>query len=808
MSHADNTRPMSPRRHRLFVPLCTIAAGALVLVPLVFSAQTVPTEIEQPGTQPLEATVFSTNCGCHYDTSNPQWEPGRGWEGNMMGNAGRDPLFWATVAIAEQDFLPNADPALRGGAGDLCIRCHSVGGWLAGRSTPTDGSGLATSDDRGVECEFCHLMVDPDQPVNVPGTVEEQNAPFEAYDPATGEGYYGTGQWVINSEGTRLGPYAEGDEQAKHAAAGSAFMRDGDFCVTCHTVSNPAVGDLAHNHGAQEIMLDPGTFSGVPGAPIEDKAAFNNFPYAYGMVERTGAEWNSSNWKGTLVNDFPSLPAELQHVGGAPDIAYHRAWDARQDADFEDGTQRYYTCQTCHMYARTGVGSNKNGTPIRTDLGQHDLTGFGHWIADAIIYQDDKGTLVFGSGLDQDKRDAMLEAKQRAVDQLTRAGSLSAAQVGSDLRVTITNLTGHKLISGYPEGRRIWLNVVWKDVGGAIVHEDGAYGALPRPAVLDLDGVPHQVESILDLENTVIVEAEPGMDQQWAAQLSSLGSPDSMVLGYDRMTDAVYHTLGELRLESPGEAYHTLHFVLNNVMVHDNRIPPFGMRYDDARLRNCLPVPYDQFGNPGAGGVYNHWGEYDFAIPTGAETAEIRLFYQQTSWEYIQFLWLENDQLGPFLGQEGVNLLDAWLNTGMTPPVEMTFASAVVSGPVVGAPGQASRQNDPADQMRAALNGATGVIDIIYTPACDATDHTIYWGDLSNVGIYGYSGNECFVGTAGTAAFDPGTGSFFFLIVGNDHTDEGSYGQYLSGGATGERDEDVGTPICDYPQNLGGVICE
>jgi len=30
-----------------------------------------------------------------------------------MGNAGRDPVFWATLAVAEQDF---------DGSGDLCIR--------------------------------------------------------------------------------------------------------------------------------------------------------------------------------------------------------------------------------------------------------------------------------------------------------------------------------------------------------------------------------------------------------------------------------------------------------------------------------------------------------------------------------------------------------------------------------------------------------------------------------------------------------------------------------------------------------------
>ena len=454
------------------------------------------------------------------------------------------------------------------------------------------------------------------------------------------------------------------------------------------------------------------------------------------------------------------------------------------------------------MYARTGVGSDKNGSPIRTDLGQHDLTGFGHWIAEAVIHQDDKGTLVFGAGLDQDKRDAMLEGKQRAIDQLSRAGSVNAAQVGNDLRVRITNLTGHKLSTGYPEGRRVWLNIVWRDGGGAIVYEDGAYGVLPRSAVLDLDGVPHQVESILDLQNTVILEAEPGMDQQWAAQLSGLGYPDGMVLSYDRLTDALDHTLGDLTLESPGTAYHTLHFVLNNVIVHDSRIPPFGMRYDEARVRNALPVPYDQFGNPGAGGVYDHWVDYDFAIPVGAESADVKLFYQQTTWEYIQFLWLENDQLGVFLGQEGVNLLDAWLNTGMATPVEMASTSSLVTVVTTGVPGEPSNQSVLSEQMHADHNFGTGLIDMTYTPACDAADHTVYYGHIADVSTYTYSGAECSIGIGGSYSFDPGAGSFFFLVVANDGTEEGSYGKNTFDV------ERASTAVCTYPQNLGGIICE
>ncbi len=100
-----------------------------------------------------------------------------------------------------------------------------------------------------------------------------------------------------------------------------------------------------------------------------------------------------------------------------------------------------------------------------------------------------------------------------------------------------------------------------------------------------------------------------------------------------------------------------------------------------------------------------------------------------------------------------------------------------------------------------AYDKATGNITVSYGSACFATDHHIVYGPLSSVSTYGYNGQACSVGSHGTATFNPGTGSFFWVIVGNTPTLEGSYGK-ASGG--GERPEAIGLPGCDYPQNLSG----
>ena len=92
-----------------------------------------------------------------------------------------------------------------------------------------------------------------------------------------------------------------------------------------------------------------------------------------------------------------------------------------------------------------------------------------------------------------------------------------------------------------------------------------------------------------------------------------------------------------------------------------------------AQKRNALPVPADQYGGT-PGSTYNYWDQLDLNAlkPTGAASAEIALLYQGTSWEYIQFLDNANDGQNAFLGLEGRNMLQAWINAEV--PVAMTVA--------------------------------------------------------------------------------------------------------------------------------------
>ena len=97
--------------------------------------------------------------------------------------------------------------------------------------------------------------------------------------------------------------------------------------------------------------------------------------------------------------------------------------------------------------------------------------------------------------------------------------------------VRIYNETAHKLPSGYPEGRRIWINFQVWDTLGAMIYESGAYNDATGELIEDPDIKIYQIK--------------PGISQSLAPVVNL----------------------------PPGPSFH---FVLNDSVYFDNRIPPRG----------------------------------------------------------------------------------------------------------------------------------------------------------------------------------------------------------------------------------------
>jgi len=103
-------------------------------------------------------------------------------------------------------------------------------------------------------------------------------------------------------------------------------------------------------------------------------------------------------------------------------------------------------------------------------------------------------------------------------------------------------------------------------------------------------------------------------------------------------------------------------------------------------------------------------------------------------------------------------------------------AALITTPGEAGAPGGAS-------PLRASL-AASGDITLSFGPACSSTNHSIYVGPLTpadlQTGNYTQAFCQADPGMTGEVTFDPGLGDVFILVVGEDATNSGSFGESYS----------------------------
>ncbi len=536
-----------------------------------------------PGTQPggLEHGIFApSECTlCHRGYSgNPQTNTAKeheiwtAWQGSMMALAGRDPLFWAALDIA------NADAA---NAGEFCLRCHAPKAWLSGRSSPPDGSGLLAEDFEGIECELCHRLVDPVYSAENPSRDLTVLAGLTTTIP-----FPASAMMVFDPQDQRRGPFQLEDDWAFNPHSGvaavpdyplkSPYHQEAALCGTCHDILNPLFSWDAMSGSYQPNALDtPGTIT-------------DSFP-----IETTYSEW--------LLSDYNS-PTGVY----APQFG---------------GNKKYVsTCQDCHMRDVTAAGADYFGTHvIRDDMPWHDLTGANSWVPQTVLAHPE-----FGDDFDAVQIDAINAGIDRARTMLQSAASVGVAQVDNTITVTVVNETGHKLPTGYPEGRRMWLQVEGYDENGALIYSSGAYDA--TTAELTMDG---------DLK---LYQAELGLTPDWATQT---GMP----------------------------AGASFHFAMNNAVISDNRIPPRGFVFADFEAAGAAPVS-NGMADSGLYADGQYWDTTVYQMPAGVKYGYVRLAHQIASKEYIEFL-RDNNPFPADPNNRGQILYDLWEQTGRSAPETM-----------------------------------------------------------------------------------------------------------------------------------------
>jgi hypothetical protein len=168
----------------------------------------------------------------------------------------------------------------------------------------------------------------------------------------------------------------------------------------------------------------------------------------------------------------------------------------------------------------------------------------------------------------------------------------------------------------------MWINITAFDIDDNVIYQSGAYD--PETAILNTDGAK-------------IYEAKLGMSEAVAEAASA---------------DGVYtYTAGE-----------SFHFVLNNVVIKDNRIPPRGFTNANFEAIQSPPVGYTY-----ADGAYSDNTNYN--LPSTTFRVNAKLLYQTTSKEYVEFLRDKN-----VTDDSGQVMYDLWAANGKSTPVIMNEA--------------------------------------------------------------------------------------------------------------------------------------
>jgi MYXO-CTERM domain-containing protein len=338
-------------------------------------------------------------------------------------------------------------------------------------------------------------------------------------------------QIFVHDDSTKHGPI---DDNAGigHATQYSPLFEDSILCAQCHDVSNTFV----------ELIDDDGTPLGIP-VPIE----------------RTYSEWRDSAYSDTQ----------------SPDHA---------------------TCMDCHMKAYQGYAATV-GNPPERELHTHRLVGANVMVPQMVSYLYNDGTDVpFLGGV----ADAANAAADAARQQLTEAAVLSATSLtdlGNDtwaLAVRVENTAGHKLPTGYAEGRRMFL-------GHDVEWADGTPG--PRTGIM----------------NTTTWDFNVGQEpvRTW-----------------------------EVLLSEGLEQYHSFHFVKVNRIIKDNRIPPKGFvpRVDTPIVGGDYPEQPD--------GTRAYWDEVELFLGNSdcwPAIVTATLMFQSSSGPYLDFLIANSPTYGPDL---------------------------------------------------------------------------------------------------------------------------------------------------------------
>ena len=537
------------------------AIFALLFLPIGFSFATNITESDS--TQPRGSAPGINGDGQILDPifdgfRSPARFPGvefDDWSGSIMAHAMRDPSFFAALNVANRDFINLLEHVELGGDFPPLTE-------LGETTIPTLlGLDETAQPVVGDFCLRCHSPV---------GWLEGFSEPANPSEPFLRGDFWG-------AQMLGLSPLSEQAPDPLHNKDSEGHM-DGVSCDVCHRmIDNQKISgtDKAAGNGGMFVTLyEP--FTDTERDEPRVMAPFQRESELCGTCHEV-----TNPFLMTLTDpDGDGVPANVPHP-------IERTYTEWYNSSFRDKAKG--RCQDCHRPMRFAGAQTWLLSHLERLWGPIDQTwaDLGYGV-----------TASRQSALDERVADNLdfVDGATARIRVVSKPRRLRPGDTGT-VKFRIINKAGHKLPTGYGEGRQMWLHVkIWTKVG--TILEDGA----------------------VDPETGEVLVANP----------DDIFEIHALAEGYgDLLDDDNDGVVTEHEKE--------FHFALLNKVVKDNRIPPKGYNKAAYMAQGAFIVPEDEYADG------QNWAdrEYTFTIPANARgdiKVEAKLMYKTFSNHYVEFL--------------------------------------------------------------------------------------------------------------------------------------------------------------------------
>lgn len=370
---------------------------------------------------------------------------------------------------------------------------------------------------------------------------------------------------------------------------------EGVTCELCHRMTSGSVLGNAQYEVDDELLpsgtvVRRGPFDYTDGVP-------QPVPGKEGHATTFDPYTGSSEMCGTC-HEVTTVRERVDADGNGMGMPFNeqRTYSEWAGSAFAEPGNDFRSCQDCHMpevpdSAACGPYNNVHQHPAGNR--RHDLLGANRFMLTLLQEDAAPGFEASTYGVALERIDEFLATA--ATMEVEPPASVDLGQGLEGLTVTVTNESGHKLPSGYSEGRVMWIEVVGR-YDGQVVMSSGLWD-----------------------QATATIQDDPAVRRY-----------EGIAQDYDSGTRN--------------------HLLLNNHWVVDNRIPPRGLRPDVET--DPVGDRYPMLGD----GTWQHWDEVSYALPGAPDVEDatpsdasddalevsVRLLYVINTRDYIELLADDN----------------------------------------------------------------------------------------------------------------------------------------------------------------------